>query len=454
MGRVWLLDKEEGLTPTSTRTDRPVEIAIVGLGIHGTHILRRLVENPTLSDRRFVTIDPYPTPCWRWIQRTSNCGMSYLRSPASHGVNPDFKTIRRFATRLGWDDSFIPPYHRPALNLFNEHLRSEYTYVKERSEHLVGTLRDLDYRRDEIGLTVQAENDRTSLITAKHVVLALGTPKRFIPSVFRGIQGIHHVYDPAFNPETIAGDSTVAIVGGGIAGAHLAIFLAQKGVLVTILNRDPFYVAQFDSDPCFIGPRCGDPFRRIEDYAERRKVIAESRRPGSIPIDLFRSLESLERGNSITIVRSTVTSIRRRSKSGSNTRFDVETSNRDMPTRSFDRVVLATGFEHGPPEKELIRAIAIRNRLPLDRDGFPILTRSLRWIPSRHNAERRAGGFGCTPQGTRSSEKEAPQVYCTGALAELEIGPPARNIIGAHLAGRRIEADLQQRYSLSTEITR
>ncbi|MDA3951944.1 MAG: hypothetical protein PF508_22235, partial [Spirochaeta sp.] len=41
----------------------------------------------------------------------------------------------------------------------------------------------------------------------------------------------------------------------------------------------------------------------------------------------------------------------------------------------------------------------------------------------------------------------APQIFCTGGLAELELGPPARNIIGAHLAGRRIIPALREQFT-------
>ena len=48
--------------------------------------------------------------------------------------------------------------------------------------------------------------------------------------------------------------------------------------------------------------------------------------------------------------------------------------------------------------------------LPAAPCGYPIVDRCLRWHP---------------------------RLFVTGALAELEIGPVARNIIGARLAGDR-----------------
>jgi hypothetical protein len=77
----------------------------------------------------------------------------------------------------------------------------------------------------------------------------------------------------------------------------------------------------------------------------------------------------------------------------------------------YDRIILATGFAPGPPMADLIASVAAHANAPVAGDGYPIPAEDLSWLP---------------------------KLYLTGALAELEIGPPARNIAGAHLAGRRI----------------
>jgi hypothetical protein len=73
--------------------------------------------------------------------------------------------------------------------------------------------------------------------------------------------------------------------------------------------------------------------------------------------------------------------------------------------------VLATGFRPDRPGGPwLSRAIAELG-LPCGACGYPIVDRTLCWHPG---------------------------IYVTGALAELEIGPAARNLIGARLAAERI----------------
>jgi hypothetical protein len=74
-------------------------------------------------------------------------------------------------------------------------------------------------------------------------------------------------------------------------------------------------------------------------------------------------------------------------------------------------VLLATGFaQQRPGGSWLDRAITDYN-LPLAPCGYPLVAPSLDW---------------------------APGLFVTGALAELELGPVARNIVGARHAGERL----------------
>ena len=80
-------------------------------------------------------------------------------------------------------------------------------------------------------------------------------------------------------------------------------------------------------------------------------------------------------------------------------------------TISADRVVLATGFEAPRPGGELIDRAISDLGLRCASCGYPVVDASLQWHPG---------------------------IHVTGALAELEIGPVARNIIGARLAAERL----------------
>ncbi len=80
---------------------------------------------------------------------------------------------------------------------------------------------------------------------------------------------------------------------------------------------------------------------------------------------------------------------------------------------NYDEVFLATGFKSGLPGGALIRRDLVeQSGLKIsDYCGFPIVSFDLKWHP---------------------------RISVSGALAELELGPSARNIAGARLAAERI----------------
>ena len=79
-----------------------------------------------------------------------------------------------------------------------------------------------------------------------------------------------------------------------------------------------------------------------------------------------------------------------------------------------DRVVLATGFEVHRPGGGLLGEETIdRLGLPCAECGYPLVSPRLEW---------------------------ASGLFVSGPLAELELGPTARNIAGARAAGERLLA--------------
>lgn len=75
------------------------------------------------------------------------------------------------------------------------------------------------------------------------------------------------------------------------------------------------------------------------------------------------------------------------------------------------RVFLATGFVQTLPEKQWLTPLIHEHKLHCSEYGCPIVSHSLQW---------------------------GPNLYVTGALAELEVGPIARNISGARQAAQLI----------------
>ncbi|MEM6794853.1 MAG: hypothetical protein AAF725_12810, partial [Acidobacteriota bacterium] len=80
-------------------------------------------------------------------------------------------------------------------------------------------------------------------------------------------------------------------------------------------------------------------------------------------------------------------------------------------TLEADQVLLATGFDGRRPGGLLLDRLVDEFDLPCASCGYPRVDRCLRWHP---------------------------RIHVTGPLAELEIGPPSRNIAGARRAGDRL----------------
>ena len=74
-------------------------------------------------------------------------------------------------------------------------------------------------------------------------------------------------------------------------------------------------------------------------------------------------------------------------------------------------MLLATGFEQGSPGGALLDKLIETHALPCTDCGFPVTDAHLRWHP---------------------------RVFVSGPLAELEISPVSRNIVGARRAAERI----------------
>ncbi|WP_245796440.1 NAD(P)/FAD-dependent oxidoreductase [Domibacillus antri] len=78
-------------------------------------------------------------------------------------------------------------------------------------------------------------------------------------------------------------------------------------------------------------------------------------------------------------------------------------------------VILATGFQPALPAQSWLEKLIMEQKLNCAKCGYPIVNESLEWCP---------------------------HLFMAGPLAELEIGPIARNISGVRHAAERIATSL------------
>jgi pyruvate/2-oxoglutarate dehydrogenase complex dihydrolipoamide dehydrogenase (E3) component len=257
--------------------------------------------------------------------------------------------------------------------------------------------------------SIEAELEDGERIAARHILLALGLgeqprwPQWALELRRKGAM-VSHLSDPAH--EGVGPQNRIAVIGAGSSGVQLALALAGTHAgRVTLLSPHPLRVSNYDFDPCWIGPKCMRSFSRL-DWSCRRQVVDQNRFPGTIPEDVAQHLETALKAGRLDMLIDRIRRVTFRAGG-------IEMTMASGTFSRFDEVVLATGFQGVRPGGRFIDRAVEAFKLNCAPCGYPILDEYLRW----HE-----------------------RLFVTGPLAELQIGPCSRNIIGARNAGRRLEA--------------
>jgi len=380
---------------------------IVGGGPQGVHLSVRLIAEAGVSPDALVLIDGAPRLLDRWLRCTTNVGMRFLRSPSVHHIDVASCSLTRFAggRSRGGVRNFTRPYDRPSLELFDRHCVAVIDRLDLASRHVQA-------RAERIELKAESALVRTSTggeIEARHVALALGAPESPVwPDWARGLASeapgrVDHLFDPGFELAAEPDWEHVLLVGAGISGVQAALRLATGRRRVTLTSRHPLRIAQFDSDPGWLGPLRMERFARQRDWSARREMIRTARHRGSIPPEIHLALRiALAEGR----IELAVAEVLGAEEVGSFARVHTERDSFDV-----DHVLLATGFSTARPGGDLVDDLVDAYALPCADCGYPVVDRALRWHP---------------------------RLFVAGPLAELELGPVSRNLSGARRAGDRI----------------
>lgn len=387
---------------------------IIGGGIHGTHLSFVLTKRYGLPHDRVRVLDPYPQPLTLWDSMTANVGMTFLRSPLVHHLHYDQGALGVYA-RIYQKEAytrFIPPYSRPSLELFRRYSRYLIERYKLDTLRIVGRAAALSRLRD--GWRVETADGG---IEARHVVLAIGMSEQpnwpaWSHDRTAANAPIHHIFDQRFDRAAlqISDGAQVVVVGGGITAAQTALtFAATSSAEVTLLMRHDPRVHDFDSDPGWMNAIHLRDYATITSPDVRRQVIRQARHRGSMPLDVANDLARAVQQGKIALLKTAPVNASFQDKqitlhldSGADIRAD--------------HVVLATGYDQQRPGGQWVTELIAHYDLPVAACGYPVVDESLCWSKG---------------------------LYVSGPLAELEIGPPSRNIIGARLAGQRLRAAVQ-----------
>lgn len=383
-----------------------IDWLIIGGGIHGTHLALVLTRRHHVPHSRVRILDPNLHLLAQWDRLTANTGMTYLRSPHVHNLHYDQGSLALYARIHEHDPDarFIPPFNRPTNALFRKHCNQLIAKHSLASLHVRGTAQTL-IRTNE-GWRVQTDHGD---VFARRVILAIGSPTQpNIPDWARKLPSDRaaHIFSHDFSLREFKPCGHVVVIGGGISAVQVALYLAkQQPGNVSILMRHPLRRHDFDSDPGWMNRIHLRDYAKISDFDERRRVITAARHRGSIPPDVADALDNATQRGDLARIESEVRSVTSQERN----RLSMTLMN--GMTLEIQHVLLATGFSSNYPGYPWLSAAIEKYELPIASCGYPIVDPTLQWTNG---------------------------LYVTGGLAELEIGPAARNIIGARLAGERL----------------
>lgn len=370
-------------------------ITIIGGGIQGVTIALKLIDEKVTTTKNLRIIDPNPY-CHQWMSITNKIEMEYLRSTSVHHVHPNPFHLKQYAKLNQYAQGFSGYYKRPQLEMFNTHIHDQiqsyqledcHIYDKAVALHKVGDI-----------YHIQGEHD---VYETEQVIVATGMIHvHHIPDFMKAVD--HHRYTHVFDYNQPLDSTIDVVIGGGITAAHTVRKLTKTHP-VTLIMRHDIRVHELDADGGWLGPKNAPLLKNAKNYTERRQIITEARHSGSMPMHLKQSLLHLQQNNLLTIIKNDIQSV--------NASY-IQTTNKNIP---YNKIALTTGCSKQLKDDPFLKQIIEQFNPNIAPCGYPIVKPTLEWFDN---------------------------VFVAGPLAELELGPMSRNIIGGRKASQIIAASI------------
>lgn len=384
----------------------PIDVAIVGAGIHGAAVAVRLLhDHPSLSLR---LVDPAGFCLSAWKRRTGGQGMEFLRSPGAHHLDVDAESLLRYAAAGGRSAELAPPYRRPSLALFGDHARS--VIARHRLDERVIAEDVGAIERVGEGYRLHARSG--AVVDCRFVVVAPGRRGlERVPGWTSALGGRSSTHAEAADvARDAAAGSRILVVGGGLSAATIADAAVRRGARTTLTSRHRLETRLFDVDPGWLGPRYLRLFRAEPRPEARLRMIRAARGRGTITPELAERLRRHAASARLEL-REDDEVVEAMPRAGW---FLVRFRSQPDRAERFDRAICATGYESSIAALDWLGALT---RGPTC-GGLPLVGASL---------------------------EIAPDAFVSGWLAALELGPIAPNIAGARAAAARISAAIGER---------
>ncbi len=394
---------------------RHIPITIIGGGIHGCAIALRLLRDMPTAAPHIAIVDRHPAPLTQWRNKTERQGMTTLRSPAVHHISTDPLGIVEYAERQNRTNELVPPYSQPSTKLFWDYCNDTLSVIREHPMFYQLNVAELRWDKGAGKYPFRLISTDNIGFRSSCVVLAIGADDcAYIPSAWTAWvrqypDRILHASQFSVDCELrcVAGKKSV-IVGGGLTAGTLAKSLSEHGHQVVLIARKQLKTEQFDFPPIWLGPKALTEFSREPDFLRRYQIIQKHRGEGSITPEI---MDALKNDTNIDIYPETC--VHNIYKTDSEN-LHVETSH-GLISDVF-RVILATGYRFDLRRYGFMRALLKQYPIELVC-GLPKLDAELQFYPIEN-------------------------LFGTGTVGQLQVGPASGNIAGAHLAYERFREKL------------
>lgn len=415
-------------SPPSTRVVNPsseVDVLIVGGGIHGVAIACQL-QRVRSDSCRLLIVEPSSTLLYQFSAATTALDQRVMRSPYEHQLAPDGALQLIDFARLHFDLLSEPERRQVLLGLSGQrsivptdvfmahciHIARVHSLHENSLRAKVSVLRHHQYRGRSSWLARLESGDE---ISARAIILATGSTLKssgrpLCPqSCGTGIL----TYSAYANNVRIERGKRLLIVGGGMSAGHWILRAGRLGceIVWSVRSKPRFQCADF--------PTRYFRTEGIADFtamstARRRECLIDAIR-GSLMLEFLPVIRSLRRCGQLRVLAGepqthTINEMVRGRIAG----LPVGDGSIFRP----DIVIYATGFT---PECRLLHSLA-----ELEYNYYPVLK----------DSTLEASGL--------------PNLFVSGSLAAMSLGPAARNVDGARHAALRIIPALLRRGLISS----
>ena len=417
-----LLKAESRRAPTTIPAEcrlahRNIPITIVGAGIHGVSIALRLLREIPAAAKHLAIVDRHLRPLTQWRDKTERQGMTFLRSPAVHHISSDPLGIVEYAERHNRTSELAPPYAQPSTQLFWDFCNDALAELANHQVYYQFEVATLRWDKGAGPFPFRLISTDNEGFRSRCVILAIGADDcAYVPPEFTQWQRqypdrVIHASQFSVLAEFGTLPEKIVIVGGGLTAGTLAKSLSERGHSVALIARKQLRTEQFDFPPVWLGPKALAGFASETDFRRRYDIIQQNRGEGSITPDV---MEALMDAPNIDLYPETCVRNIGTAEECPSARLQLETTRGVI--KDVSRVILATGYQFNLRRYSFLKKLITQHRLPLVR-GLPCLDDDLQLHPIQN-------------------------LFCSGTIAQLQIGPASGNIAGANLAYERLRETL------------